>query len=55
MVLVSTVASCASAAPSSARTSCYAATSERAAGLESVLHDVQLDPPGVFSLADLAH
>jgi hypothetical protein len=20
-----------------------------------VLHDVQLDPPGVFSLADLAH
>jgi len=33
----------------------YAATSERAACLESVLHDVPLDPPGVFSLADLAH
>ena len=34
---------------------CYAATSERAACLESVLHDLPLDPPGVFSLADLAH
>lgn len=33
----------------------YAATSERAACLESVLHDLPLDPPGVFSLADLAH
>lgn len=33
----------------------YAAASGRAACLESVLHDVPLDPPGVFALDDLAH